>query len=594
MKSPALFVCLLTLLIAMPLIAVSETANKKAQLKQLFADEWEYELRESPELATSIGDYRYNDRWSDSSLAHVQVQRGDLQGWLNKFEKFDASGLDEQDTLSLQLMVRNLKERIEGIDLKTYEMPIDQFNGVQLQLAQFPAIVPTASTKHYEDYLARLRKIPVVIDQTIEVLQQGKKDKLMPPKFLLEKTVQQCKSLAEAAGDASAFAQPVKEFPASVPEADRKRLHDDIIAAIDHDVRPAYTKLENFLAKDYAPYGRTEPGIWSLPNGDKLYRYDIRLLTTTNMDPEQIHEIGLSEVKRIEAEQLEIAKKLGFQDLKAFRASLKDNPRSYAKSPEDILQRYRGYIDQMRPELPKLFGMLPKIPVEVREMQAFRAKEAAGADYQQGTPDGSRPGVVWVNTSDYQHRDMLSAESTAYHEGIPGHHMQISIAETLPELPDFRKYNFNSAYAEGWALYSEQLGKDIGFYKDPYSDYGRLNDEILRAVRLVVDTGVHYKHWTRQQMVDFFHEHSSVAESDLQAETDRYIAWPGQALAYKLGQLEILKLRARAEQELGSSYDIRAFHDEILNGGSLPMDVLDARVTAWIKSQKTADARLTH
>ncbi len=593
MKTPAWFVYLLTLLIAMPLIAVSETANKKAQLKQLFADEWEYELRESPELATSIGDYRYNDRWSDSSLAHVQVQRRDVQGWLDKFQKFDPSGLDEQDTLSLQLMVRNLKERIEGIDLKTFEMPVDQFNGVQLELAQFPAIVPTDSTKHYEDYLARLRKIPVVIDQTIEVLQQGKKDKLMQPRFLLEKTVEQCKNLADAAGESSAFAQPVKEFPASVPEADRKRLHDDIIAAIDHDVRPAYTKLQNFLAKDYAPYGRTEPGVWSLPNGDKLYRYDIRLLTTTNMDPEQIHEIGLSEVKRIEAEQLEIAKKLGFQDLKAFRASLKDNPRSYAKSPEDILQRYRGYIDQMRPELPKLFGLLPKTPVEVREMQAFRAKEAAGADYQQGTPDGSRPGVVWVNTSDYQHRDMLSAESTAYHEGIPGHHMQISIAETLPDLPDFRKYNFNSAYAEGWALYSERLGKDIGFYKDPYSDYGRLNDEMLRAIRLVLDTGVHYKHWTRQQMVDFFHEHSSVAESDLQAETDRYIAWPGQALAYKLGQLEILKLRERAEHELGSSYDIRAFHDEILNGGSLPMDVLDARVTAWIKSQKTADAKLT-
>ena len=593
MKTPAWFICLLTLLIAMPLIAVSETANKKAQLKQLFANEWEYELRESPELATSIGDYRYNDRWSDSSLAHVQVQKRDLQGWLDKFEKFDPSGLDEQDTLSLQLMVRNLKERIEGIDLKTYEMPVDQFNGVQLELAQFPAIVPTDSTKHYEDYLARLRKIPVVIDQTIEVLQQGKKDKLMQPKFLLEKTVEQCKNLADAAGEASAFAQPVKEFPASVPEADRKRLHDDTIAAIDHDVRPAYIKLKNFLEKDYAPYGRSEPGVWSLPNGDKLYRYEIRLLTTTNLDPEQIHEIGLSEVKRIEGEQLEIAKKLGFQDLKTFRASLKDNPRSYAKSPEDILQRYRGYIDQMRPELPKLFGLLPKTRVEVREMQAFRAKEAAGADYQQGTPDGSRPGVVWVNTSDYQHRDMLSAESTAYHEGIPGHHMQISIAETLPELPDFRKYNFNSAYAEGWALYSEQLGKDIGFYKDPYSDYGRLNDEMLRAIRLVVDTGVHYKHWTRQQMVDFFHEHSSVAESDLQAETDRYIAWPAQALAYKLGQLEILKLRARAEHELGSSYDIRAFHDEILNGGSLPMDVLDARVTAWIKSQKTADAKLT-
>jgi uncharacterized protein (DUF885 family) len=391
MKSPAWFVWLLTFLTAMPLIAASETADKKAQIKQLFADEWEYELRESPELATSIGDYRYNDRWSDASLAHVQVQKRDLQGWLDKFQKFDPSGLDEQDTLSLQLMVRNLQERIEGIDLKTFEMPVDQFNGVQLELAQFPAIVPTDSTKHYEDYLARLHKIPVVIDQTIEVLQQGRKDKLMPPKFLLEKTVEQCKNIADAVGEANAFAQPVKEFPASVPEGDRKRLHDDIIAAIDHDVRPAYTKLENFLAKDYAPDGRTEPGAWSLPNGDKLYRYDIRLLTTTNMDPEQIHEIGLSEVKRIEAEQLEIAKKLGFQDLKAFRASLKDNPRSYAKSPEDILQRYRGYIDQMRPELPKLFGLLPKIPVEVREMQAFRAKEAAGADYQQGTPDGSRP-----------------------------------------------------------------------------------------------------------------------------------------------------------------------------------------------------------
>ena len=594
MKIPTVFACLVAFLIAMPIASQSETADKKAQLKQLFADEWEYELRESPELATSIGDYRYNDRWSDSSLAHVQVQKRDLQGWLEKFEKFDASGLDEQDSLSLQLMVRNLKERIEGIDLKTYLMPVDQFGGVHLQLAQFPAIVPTDSTKHYEDYLARLRKIPVVIDQTIEVLQQGKKDKLLPPKFLLEKTVEQCKNIGSAAGEDNAFAQPVKSFPAGVPEADRKRLHDDILAAIDHDVRPAYTKLQNYLANDYAPYGRTEPGVWSLPNGEKLYRYDIRLLTTTNMDPGQIHEIGLNEVKRIEAEQLEIAKKLGFQSLKTFRASLKDNPRSYAKSPEDILQRYRGYIDQMRPELPKLFGLMPKTPVEVREMQAFRAKESAGADYQPGTPDGSRPGVVWVNTSDYQHRDMLSAESTAYHEGIPGHHMQISIAEALPELPAFRKYGFNSAYAEGWALYSEQLGKDIGFYKDPYSDYGRLNDEMLRAIRLVVDTGVHYKHWTRQQMVDFFHEHSSVAESDLQAETDRYIVWPGQALAYKLGQLEILKLRARAQSELGAGYDIKAFHDEILNGGSLPMDVMDARVTGWIKSQKTAEAKLAH
>lgn len=574
--------------LSMSMMGANTSAGEKSgQLKQLFADEWQYELRESPELATSIGDYRYNDRWSDASLAHVQVQKRDLQDWLAKFQKFDPSGLDEQDTLSLQLMVRNLKERIEGIDLKTYEMPVDQFNGVQLQLAQFVAVVPTDSTKHYEDYLSRLRKIPVVIDQTIEVLQQGKKDKLMPPKYLLQKSVEQCKNIAGPAGEANPFAQPVKHFPNAVPQADRKRLHDEILAAIDHDVRPAYTKLANYLVKDYVPYGRTEPGVWALPNGDALYRYDILQLTTTHMDPAQIHEIGLQQVAEIEAEQLAIVKKLGFQDLKSFRASLPNNPRTHAKSPEEILERYRHYIDQMRPELPKLFGLLPKAPLEVRAMPSYRAKESAGADYQPGTPDGSRPGIVWVNTSDYAHRDMLSAESTAYHEGIPGHHMQISIAQTLPDMPDFRRYGFNSAYGEGWALYAERLGKDVGFYRDPYSDYGRLNDEMLRAIRLVVDTGVHYKHWTRQQMVDYFHEHSSVAEPDVQAEVDRYIAWPAQALSYKLGQLEILKLRARAQKELGSKYDIRAFHDEILNGGALPLDVLDARVTAWINSQKS-------
>jgi len=587
-------VVLITSLVTLPLGAAPDQSDKKAQLKQLLADQWEYELRESPELATSIGDYRYNDRWSDSSLAHVQQQKQDLQKWLAKFQSIDSTGLDEQETVSLHLMVRNLKERIEGIELKTYLMPVDQFNGVQLELAQFPALVPTDSTKHYEDYISRLHKIPVVIDQAIEVLQQGKKEKLMPPRFLLEKTVEQCRKIADATADSNAFAQPVKEFPASIPESDQKRLRQAVLAAIDRDVRPAYLKLKNYLAKQYAPYGRTDPGVWALPNGDALYRYDIRLLTTTNMEPEQIHQLGLSEVSRIEGEQLVIANKLGFEDLKAFRASLKANPRTYAKSPDEILAKYRGYIDQMRPKLPKLFGLLPKTPVEVRPMQEFRAKEAAAADYQPGTPDGSRPGIVWVNTSDFDHRDMLSAESTSYHEGIPGHHMQISIAQALTGLPAFRRYGTNGAYVEGWALYSERLGKDLGFYKDPYSDYGRLTDEMLRAIRLVVDTGVHYKHWTRQQMVDFFHEHSSLEEPDVQAETDRYIAWPGQALAYKLGQLEILKLRTLAEKELGPQYDIRSFHDEILNGGSLPMDVMDARVTAWIRAQKSGAASGTH
>ena len=560
--------------------------QRRSQFKQLLADQWEYNLRENPELATSIGDYRYNDRWSDLSLAHVADHRHHLAEWLAKFEAVDSSGFAEQEQLSEQLMVRDLKEEIEGIDLKTYLMPIDQFNGVHLGTAQFVAVMPFDTTKHYEDYLSRLRKLPTLFDQVVEVLKQGARDNLMPPQFLLEKTVSQCRNIAKPAGEQNAFGQPVTQFPKSVSPADRKRLHDAILAAIDNEVRPAYTKLADFLATEYAPKGRTEPGVWALPGGDALYRYDIRDLTTTNMDPAQIHELGLKEVERIEREQLAIAKKLGFSDLKSFRTHVKTDPKVFATSPEEIVTRYRGYIDQMRPELPKLFGLLPKAPLEVREMQAFRAKEAAAADYQPGTPDGSRPGIVWINTSDYAHRSLLTAESTSYHEGIPGHHMQISVAQTLPELPPFRQHAFFSAYIEGWALYAERLGKDIGFYQDPYSDYGRLSDEMLRAIRLVVDTGVHYKHWTRQQMVDYFHEHSSDDEPDIQAEVDRYIAWPAQALGYKLGQLEILKLRASAENQLGNHYDIRKFHDEVLDGGALPLDVLDQRVTGWIEAQK--------
>ena len=560
--------------------------SRRVQFNKLLDEEWEYEMRESPESATQVGDYRYNDRWSDYSLAHVQVQKKDLQQWLVRFNAVDAAGFSEQEQLSEQLMTRSLKDRIDGIDLKTYEMPVDQFNGVQLGLAQIVDSTPFNSVKDYEDYLSRLQKIPTVFEQVMGVLEQGKKDKLMPPEYLLEKTAEQCRNLAKPAGEENAFGRPVAKFPDGISEADRKRLHDAIVAAIDSQVRPAYEKFADFLAKDYAPYGRTEPGVWALPNGDALYRYDIHVLATTNLDPEAIHEIGLKEVARIESDEAAIAKKLGYSDLKSFRAELKTDPNVYVSSPDAILSKYRGYIDQMRPELPKLFGLLPKTPLHVEAMQAYRAPSAAAADYQQGTPDGSRAAVVWVNTSDYQHREIITAESTAYHEGIPGHHMQIAIAQTLPDVPKFRQEAFYSAYQEGWALYAERLGKDVGFYQDPYSDFGRLEDEMLRAIRLVVDTGVHYKHWSRQQMVDFFHEHSSTDEPDVQAETDRYIVWPAQALGYKLGQLEILKLRERARTELGAKFDIRAFHDEVLDAGALPLDVLDHRVNMWIDSQK--------
>jgi uncharacterized protein (DUF885 family) len=414
-------------------------------------------LRESPELATYIGDYRYNDRWSDASLAHIPQYKQDNQKWLAQFEAVDTSGFPEQEKLNQSLMVRNLKERLESLELKGYEMPVDQFNGTHLQLAQFVTAVPFDSTKHYEDYLSRLHRIPHVFADIMEVLQQGEKDKLMPPRFLLEETVAQCKSIAEPAGEANAFGQPVAHFPDAVPAADRTRLHDAIVAAIDNEVRPAYNKLAEFIATDYAPKGRLEPGLWALPDGDKRYRFAVRQMTTTEMDPEAIHQLGLKEVKTIEDEQLKIAKKLGFADLPAFRASLKTNPKLVATSREQILEKYRFYLAQMEPQLPKLFGLLPKTRVEVRPTQEYREKEAPGAEYSQGTPDGSRAGIIFVNTGDFEHRTLTDVESTAYHEGVPGHHMQISIAQTLPELPAFRQQAGYTAYVEGWALYAERL-----------------------------------------------------------------------------------------------------------------------------------------
>lgn len=564
--------------------------ERRKQFNQLLADEWDYEMREAPEFATVVGDYRYNDRWSNLALAHVAQQTEDLKSWQSRFEAVDTANFSEQDKISQQIMVEGLRLRIEGNRLKTFEMPIDQFFGTHLFIAQMVSFSPFNTTKQYEDYLARLGKIPALFDQIVEVLQQGEKDKLMPPRFLLEKTVEQCKSIATPVGDSSPFAQPLSHFPDAVPDADRARLKAAILRAIDQDVRPAYRKLADFLATDYAPKGRTEFGIWAVPNGDALYRYDVEQQTTTNMDPEVIHQLGLKEVERIEKEQLAIATKLGFTDLKSLRASLKNNPKLVPSSGQELLDLYRHYIEQMEPQLPKLFGLLPKTGVEVRPVERYREKEAAGAQYYQGTSDGSRHAAVIVNTGDYQHRTLPEVESTAYHEGVPGHHMQIAIAQTLPELPKFRQQAGYTAYSEGWALYAESLGKDLGFYQDPYSDYGRLASELLRAVRLVLDTGVHYKHWTRQQMVDFFHEHTSEDEPDLQAETDRYIAIPGQALGYKLGQLAILRLREQAQKDLGSRYDVRAFHDEILNGGALPLDVMNTRVQAWIAQQKTAQS----
>ncbi|HCI3536854.1 TPA: DUF885 domain-containing protein [Acinetobacter baumannii] len=566
----------------------SHVSVRVKALNQLLQEQWEYTLKNSPETATVLGDLRYNDRWTELSKNQIEKDKKSTQNFLKRFEAIDSTGFSATDQLNKDLMIYQLKETLKNYDLKLYEMPFNQMWGLHLQFPGFISSTPFDNAKQYQDYISRLKQIPLILEQGIQLAKQGQKDGLMPPKYLIEKVAKQIDSIATPAGADSVFASPLKQFPKNISKAEQERLSREVLQTIDQYVRPAYQKLGTFIQKDYLPHGRQHEGIWSLPNGDELYRFYVENNTTTSESPENIHQLGLKEVARIEAEMLKIAKAQGFNDLKSFQQSLKTNPAVFPKSREEILEIYRGYIAQMQPELPKLFGLLPKNKVEVLPVEQYREKEAAGAEYHQGTPDGSRPGQVYVNTGDFSERSKISMEAIAYHEAIPGHHMQIDIAQNLPNLPMFRKQPNHTAYIEGWALYAEQLGKDVGFYKDPLSDYGRLSSELFRACRLVVDTGVHYKKWTRQQMIDFMREHSALDEPDIQAETDRYIAIPAQALAYKMGQLKILELRELAKHELGVRFDIKAFHDMVLNAGTLPLNILDARIKNWIKEQKAA------
>jgi uncharacterized protein (DUF885 family) len=410
----------------------------------------------------------------------------------------------------------------------------------------------------------------------------------MPPQFLIPKIVKQCEDVAAMKPADSPYAEPLKKFPKDFSAADKARLSKEVLAAVKNHVAPAYKKLAVYTKTKYLPYGRKDVGMWSLPDGAARYAFKAQSSTTTEMTPEQIHQLGLSEVARIEGQMLATAQKLGYKDLKTFNKAVAANPALHPKSRQEIIDLYQKYTDQMYLQLPNLFGVLPKGKVEIKPVEEFREKGASAAAYMPGSPDGKRPGRVMVNTGDFAHRSTIDIETTALHEGVPGHHMQLTVAQEIQGLPDFRQQGNYTAYAEGWALYSERLGEELGFYKDPYSYYGHLQDEMLRAIRLVVDTGLHSKQWTRQQVVDFFHAHSGIEEVEVQSETDRYIVWPGQALGYKIGQLKILELRDYARKELGDRFDIRAFHDQVLGAGALPMDVLEAHIKQWVASQKQA------
>jgi uncharacterized protein (DUF885 family) len=558
----------------------ASVADRVAKQNALFEEIYQKGLKNSPERATSVGDYRYNALLGDASLAEIARQHAENDAYLKRLRAIPTTGMADTDLLSHELLERQLTRGDIAYELKNFEMPISQQNGVHTGLADLPLSVPFDSVQHYEDYIARLHQIPRVLTQTTEVLRAGIKDGLMPPKLVVDQLPKQCEGIVAA----NPFVLPLKKLPASFSDADKQKLTAALTKAVDEDVLPAYRNFATFLRTEYAPKGRTAISVESLPDGKRRYAEAVKAMTTVDITPSAVHEIGLKEVARITGEMTKLAQAQGYKDLAAFRAAVNSDPKWKPASEEQIVADFKKYIDQMQPRLPELFGLLPKAPVTVEGIPDF--DKAAATHYNRGTPDGKRAGRVVVAVADPTHRTLVLDEAVAYHEGVPGHHLQISISQQLTGLPKFRVFGAGglSAYTEGWALYAEELGKEIGFYKDPISDYGRLNSELFRAVRLVVDTGIHDKGWTRDQVIAYMRD-NDVNDVLAQSETDRYIAWPGQALAYKMGQLKIRELRERAKKQLGSSFDIKAFHDEILDGGALPLDLLESRVDGWLKAQ---------
>jgi uncharacterized protein (DUF885 family) len=572
---------LLGLVLGLASSAFAETASladRVAKQNALFEEFFQVGLKNFPERATAYGDYRYNSQLAQYSLAEIARQHAQSDDFLARLKAIPTNGMSDKDLLSHRIMQHQLEREDVNYALKNYEMPVNQQNGVHTRLADLPNAVPFDSVQHYQDYISRLHQIPRVLQQTTEVMRQGMKDALMPPKFLLEKLPGQCDGIIAA----NPFLEPTRKFPKEFSDADKKHLINEIVTAINDDVFPAYKKFAEFMRTEYSPKGRTDLSVESLADGKRRYAEAVKTMTTMDIVPADVHGIGLKEVARVTAEMTKLAQHNGYKDLATFRETVNKDPKWKPTSEQQILDDYKNYIHQMEPKLPELFGLLPKSPVTVEPIPDFA--KAAATHYVQGTPDGKRPGRVVVAVSNPTTRMLIDDEAVAYHEGVPGHHLQISIAQTLEGLPKFRLHGSYPAYAEGWALYSEQLGKEIGFYQDPVSDYGRLNSEMLRAVRLVVDTGIHDQNWSREKVIDYMHA-NDINDALAQTEADRYIAWPGQALAYKMGQLTILKLRDEAKSQLGDKFDLKSFHDEILNGGAMPLELLEQRVEEWIKNQ---------
>ena len=555
---------------------------RRKTFHDLLAEQWNYRMSANPELASTLGDRRWNDRWSDRSPAGVARDLAREAEFLDRFRAIDTSGFPESERLDARLIVGQLEESVEDGRLRNWEMPVNQFYGIHVNTPILVSYLPFETLKDYEDYVARLASLPKAFEGVTESMRAGMRDGLMPPKFLLGQVVRQAETIGGEAPETSSFARPLERFPASIGAEDRRRIRGAVLGAIRDRVLPAYRTFASFVKEEYAPRGRAEAGVWALPDGAARYAFRVRQATTTSLSPDEIHRLGLGEVARVEEEMSTIARRLGYADAKSFDAALAADPAHHARSRQELLDLYAKFLDDMWPKLPRLFGRLPKARLVVRPTEDFREATTSGAEYNPSSPDGSRPGVVNVNTGDFAKRTTINVETRAYHEGIPGHHLQIAIAQERTDLPRFRQQAEYTAFGEGWALYAEDLGREVGGFSDPYQLYGHCQDELLRSIRLVVDTGLNAKRWTREQAFDFFHAHSGIDDIEIASEVDRYMIWPAQALGYKIGQLTILGLREKARKALGDRFDIRAFHDEVVGAGALPMDVLKDRVDAWI------------
>ncbi|MGH9520459.1 MAG: DUF885 domain-containing protein, partial [Terriglobales bacterium] len=491
-----------------PASAAASLADRQKALNDLFHDYWEEYLKLNPEFASTIGDKRYNDKISDYSVAAVNSWLARERDYMLRLAAIDPTGFTNQQKISQELLMRDLEQDEDAAPFKQWEMPVNQMGGIYATYPQLVNQLSFTTVKDYDDWIARLHAIPKAFQQVSTNMSIGMDDHRVPPKYLLEKTLAQVNQLANQKPEDSPLALPLKKFPSSISAAQQARIRTGMLSAISTQVLPAYKRFARFLQVSYIPAGREQPGISALPDGAAYYRFLVRRTTTTDLTPAQIHQIGVEQVQKDEAQMLAIARKLGFQDLKSFRASLKANPKLHPTSRQVLLAAYSGYLQAMQAKLPQLFGTLPKAPFEIEAVPDYLEKTAPPAYYEPGTPNGSRPGKLMIDLYKATDRNLYSVEAIAYHEGLPGHHLQISIAQELKGIPEFRKYEGYTAYVEGWGLYAEQLGKDVGFYRDPYSEYGRLEADIWRAIRLVVETGVHSEGWTRDQMVQYFHDHS--------------------------------------------------------------------------------------